>query len=303
MRTVFLRIEKQDFMAISREARGLDTIVMDFFTSVPAFFGVEKSLLTRLCQRSIVRRFDSGQVILRAGDFCSNLYFIIKGKARALHMVTFIKVDGGEQTTGQFGGNSRRHKYSLAPGGVDPTLKLGPDDEIVRELATVLDLQNGMFFPPIRPSKIVLEQQQALAKLESKATGQARPGTQQRKPSAAPGLGDLSADMHALQVPFHFVAMEKTELCVVAVQDLHEILPITALNRIMENRSMTDIGTQEIEERYLSAQGWRDTENIGSKTLQIGNFSKDSSWSHPVTANKFKKSGEIMNDPFSHGRF
>ncbi|KAJ3021892.1 UNVERIFIED_CONTAM: hypothetical protein HDU68_009416 [Siphonaria sp. JEL0065] len=290
MRCDFLRVEKQDFLAISREARGLDTMVLEYFTTVPAFFGVEKSVLTLLCQRSIVRKFDAEQVMLRAGEMCSNLYFIMKGKVRALHMVTFAKVDCGISNTNT---SDRRHKYILVPYSLNPTAKLGPNDEIVRELATVLDLGGGTSFPPTKPSKVVQEQHEAIDRAEAAAGIPISARRASMKPTGP-------SDSNALPCPFHFVVVDRLEVVVIGIQDLKEILPPETLRRVMEHRSMTDVGTQEIEERYMAALGWRDTENSGSRTLRIDSFSKDSSWSNPVVKNKFKDSEDV--DPFSIGQ-
>ncbi|ORY29288.1 hypothetical protein BCR33DRAFT_579171 [Rhizoclosmatium globosum] len=278
MRTEFLRVEKGDFQAISREARGLDSMVFEFFTTVPAFFGVERLVLQSLCQRSIVRKFDADQVMLRAGEMCSNMYFIMRGKVRALHLVSFIKVDCGVPTTNNI---DRRHKYILSPCGQNANAQLKPGDEIVRELATVLDLSNGMSFPPMKPSKVVQEQEEAAAAAEAKANGGI--SFSAKRMSMKP-----AGDVHALPCPFHFVVVDRLEVIVIAIQDLIEILPPETLKRVQEHRSMTDVSCQEIEERYMSALGWRETENSGSKTLRIDHFSKDGSWSHPVVKNKFK---------------
>ncbi|KAI9329436.1 hypothetical protein BDR26DRAFT_900197 [Obelidium mucronatum] len=290
MRCDFLRVEKQDFLAISREARGLDTMVFEYFTTVPSFFGVEKAVLTLICQRSIVRKFEAKQVMLRAGELCSNLYFIMKGKVRALHMVTFAKVDCGVSSTNT---SDRRHKYTLVPYGLNPIAKLGPNDEIVRELATVLDLGGGMSFPPIKPSKVVQEQQEAMDRAEAAAGIP----LSARRSSMKPAVG---ADANALPCPFHFVVVDRLEVVVISIQDLKEILPPDTLRRVMEHRSLTDVGSQEIEERYMSALGWRDTESSGSRTLRIDSFSKDGSWSNPVVKNKFKDNVDV--DPFGIGQ-
>ncbi|KAJ3353559.1 hypothetical protein HDU83_006637 [Entophlyctis luteolus] len=279
MRTMFLRVEKQDFVAISREARGLDTMVYEYFTTVPAFFGVEKAVLNALCQRSIVRNFPADHVMLRAGDYCSNLYFVMKGRIRALHMVTFVKVDHEPASQSC----DRRHKYTLSPFRFPHTAsKLGKSDEIVRELAAVLDITPGMSFPPMKPSKVVAEQQEAAAMAEAQKL-------EGRRTSIMPAVKPASHDVHAMQTPFHFVVVDKADVVVISFADLIEILPVDILRRVMEHRTMTDVSTQEIEERYLSALGWRDTDNGGKRALKIDSFSNDSSWSHPVVPNKFKK--------------
>ncbi|KAJ3239813.1 hypothetical protein HDU81_005311 [Chytriomyces hyalinus] len=320
MRCDFLRIEKADYLAISREAKGLDSMVFEYFTSVPAFFGVEKSILNLICQRSIVRKFDVDEVVLRAGEPCSNVYFIMKGKVRALHMVTFAKRDAGLISVKR----DRRHKYILAPYKPPPpppppssflsfslnpdkasnkprsppvvltgNSYLGPNDEVVRELATVLDLTNGMSFPPMRPSKVVIEQQE-LADLAAAENAKNRIMT----PSSTRQMSMISTptskqESNVIACPFHFVVVDnKLEVIAISVQDLREILPPDTLRRVMEQRSLTDVSSQEIEERYLAALGWRNSDLDGARSLRIDSFHNDGSWSNPVVKDKFKKRDE-----------
>ncbi|KAJ3263871.1 hypothetical protein HDU77_009767 [Chytriomyces hyalinus] len=327
MRCDFLRIEKADYLAISREAKGLDSMVFEYFTSVPAFFGVEKSILNLICQRSIVRKFDVDEVVLRAGEPCSNVYFIMKGKVRALHMVTFAKRDAGLISVKR----DRRHKYILAPYKPPPpppptpssflsfslqadkasnnskppppitsgNSYLGPNDEVVRELATVLDLTNGMSFPPMRPSKVVIEQQEladAMAAAENAKNNARRISVM--TPSSTRQMSMLSTptskqESNVIACPFHFVVVDnKLEVIAISVQDLREILPPDTLRRVMEQRSLTDVSSQEIEERYLAALGWRNSDLDGARSLRIDSFHNDGSWSNPVVKDKFKKRDE-----------
>ncbi|KAJ3077217.1 hypothetical protein HDU98_006404 [Podochytrium sp. JEL0797] len=186
----------------------------------------------------IVRQFNVEQVILRAEDYCSNLYMVIRGKVRALSMVTFVKMDCGEQS--KFlatGGSARRHKYSLVPFGLNTGLHLGPNDEVVKELATVLDLTPGMSFPPMKPSKVVLERRQYLEKIQKE--GGAVSLMEERKKSM--GLPPAVVDTDALQLPFSFIVAESVEVVIVSFRDLREILPTVALKRLMEQRSLTDV--------------------------------------------------------------
>ncbi|KAI8615702.1 hypothetical protein BC830DRAFT_265140 [Chytriomyces sp. MP71] len=271
MRCDFLRIEKSDYLAISREAKGLDTMVFEFFSTVPAFFGVERQVLNSLCQRSIVRKFDADQVVLRAGEPCANVYFIIKGKIRALHMVTFVKIDAGYLRDTKI---DRRHKYTLTPQTL--TSRLGPSDEVVRELATVLDLTQGMSFPPMKMSRVIQEQMEA---------------DSGRRGSLGIVLPPGRMDPHSNPCPFHFVVVDRLEVVAVGMRDLVDILPPETLRRVMEQRSLTDVSSQEIEERFLAAQGWRNSGLDGNMSLRIMDtgFINNSSWSNPVVKGKFKK--------------
>jgi hypothetical protein len=51
MRTEVLRIDKGDYVTITREAKNMDTYAAEFFATVPAFFSAEKSLPLQLSQR------------------------------------------------------------------------------------------------------------------------------------------------------------------------------------------------------------------------------------------------------------
>ncbi|KAJ3333543.1 hypothetical protein HDU76_006850 [Blyttiomyces sp. JEL0837] len=273
MRTEVLRIDKGDYVTITREAKNFDTYSAEFFQTVPALFGVDKHLPILLSQRSLVRRYEPETLIVKAGEISPNVYFIVRGRVRALHMVTFTKVDQGVIP------GATRHKYTLVP---FRNSKNGPNDEVVRELASVADLTAGQYFPPLMPSKVTAE---------STPTGEPQGSDNRRVSTAVPfSTAATERDPDAIQSPFHFIVIEKVEVVVIARQDLFELLPRDALRRLKEHRALTDVSSQEIEERYLTAQGWRgkneltDTKTKGDRD----EFGKDNaSWSNPVWKDKY----------------
>lgn len=245
MRTECLKIDKGDFVTILKEAKQMDLYTVEFLSTVPTFYHIEKSYIVLLSQRSIVRKYDPETLILKAGEEGPNLYFIIRGKVRALHLVTFVKIDEGPMT------NSIHRKYSLVP---HRGQTLNPGDEIVRELATVTDLSSGSFFPPLVSSKVngkdIYEEDGAIPETNFYGTN---------NDSTIEDYTDM------IPSPFHFLATEKVELLVISRQDLCSILPVEILRKLSESRAMTDISPQEIQERYLTAQGWRSYENVGGQ--------------------------------------
>ncbi|KAI9364474.1 hypothetical protein DFJ73DRAFT_772718 [Zopfochytrium polystomum] len=295
MRTECLRIDKGDFVTIMREAKSMDSYAVEFFQSLPQFFNVDKSIPVLLSQRSLVRRYEPETLILKANEEGPNIYFIVRGKARALHMVTFVKVDEGPMA------NSIHRKYSLVPFRGQP---VRPGDEIVRELALVMDMTQGQCFPPLALSRVTKEARAAAAAAAAAATSTAVAAGQQgpapvrslsvtggggagHRPSMSvsdaaffgfggvvagagsgagngAGVGGASGgasggggEVEMLPSPFHFIVIDRLEVLVVSRQDLYDLVPPDVLRKLAECRALTDISSQEIEERYLTAQGWR----------------------------------------------
>ncbi|KAJ3209134.1 hypothetical protein HDU67_006379 [Dinochytrium kinnereticum] len=264
MRTECLVIDKLDFVTISREARTVDNYVAEFFATVPSLLSAEKQLPVFLSQRSIVRRYDPETLLIRANEVCPNNYFIVRGKCRALHMVTFVKQDLGpaQDALSTVMGSHARHRYSLTP---YTNQKLNDDDELVRELATVMELGPGQMFPPLIGSKVTATQDHDAEDLD----------TRRKRYSESPAPS-----------PFHFVVVEKLECVVISHQDLVETVPKEILQKLCDSSmGITEVSSQEIEERYLASQGWRGSRDLDvsvMRDLVDPDSFKDESWSNPV---------------------
>ncbi|KAJ3095885.1 hypothetical protein HDU96_000997 [Phlyctochytrium bullatum] len=316
LRTEVLVIDKLDFVTISREARTVDSYVAEYFATVPSLLSADKQLPVFLSQRSIVRRYDPESLLIRAGETCANNYFIIRGKCRALHMVTFVKQDLGPEKDALSAvmGSHARHKYSLVPysstaaatdppphfgagHGTKPTApggaganggpKLNPNDELVRELATVAELGPGQMFPPLMGCKVTFENPHLKAALL-------------KNHEVDPDLPDDGPDVRRQLFrdrpppsPFHFVVVEKLECVVISHQDLLETLPKDIFSKLCDaSMAVTEVSSQEIEERYLASQGWRGSRELGThaiKDLVDPDSFKDASWSNPVCKKKVKE--------------
>ncbi|KAJ3168755.1 hypothetical protein HK101_011595 [Irineochytrium annulatum] len=313
MRTEVLRIEKLDYVNIAREARTMDTYIAEFFGTVPPLLNCKEQLPVQLSQRSVVRHYDVETLLLKAGEVNPNNYFITIGKVRgimasALHLVTFIKSD-----LGAIPGTSR-HRYSLLPYTEARRAAMRPTDEIVRELAGVADFGPGQYFPPLTPSRVVTEQ----AELRNAATSGARhlgPASSKTRPASArgasagstrPGSGSITGggggthfDPESVPPsPFHFVVIEKLECVVIARQDLFELVPADLYRRLCDScMGVTTVSAGEVEERYLSSQGWRgavDWDNKAVKELMNPDAFKDGSWANPVIKGKEVDVGPVL---------
>ncbi|KAJ3415349.1 hypothetical protein HDV05_005086 [Chytridiales sp. JEL 0842] len=282
MRTEVLRIDKPEYVSILREAKNMDTFTTEFFSTVPAFFNADKSIPAQLSQRSIVRRYEPDTLILKAGETPPNVYFIVKGKVRALHLVTFVKCDSATRGGGSgSGGYGRQSRYTLVP---FTGQKLGPRDEVVRELASVVDLIPGQSFPPLGPSKVFSRPPTMNKGGNADGSGTVDQGDESNGPSSSSnnGLG-LYPDTPTPPAPFHFIVLEKVECVVISRQDLIELCPTEVLKKLLDNRTLTDVSNQEIEERYLTAQGWRGQMDVDTKTMFKDLMVREGgSWSHPV---------------------
>ncbi|KAJ3095418.1 hypothetical protein HDU97_006932 [Phlyctochytrium planicorne] len=287
MWTEVLVIDKLDYVTILREARTVDNFVAEYFATVPSLLSADKQLPVFLSQRSIIRRYETESLLIRAGEVCPNNYFIIRGKCRALHMVTFIKQDLGIPANHDSSmGSHAKHKYALVPysnsgtGSVQNQPKLGHQDELVRELATVVELGPGQMFPPLSMSKVTKEMmylQQAEKRRRASTMDHGRMSI-----SEPAGAGSENAPPS----PFHFVVVEKLECVVISHQDLVELLPREIFQKLCDSAmGITEVSSQEVEERYLSSQGWRGSRELDSsviKDLVDPDSFKDESWSNPV---------------------
>jgi uncharacterized membrane protein YgcG len=202
--------------------------------------------------------------------------------------------------------------------------KLGPNDEVVRELASVVDLTPGQVFPPLGPSKVVVrpfladgnptEKQpppEVVLRLRESTVNNPNANAASGLSNGSSGgagagggggnhafetLSHVEGDVSVPPSPFHFIVIEKLECVVISRQDLLDLCPADVLRRLMENRSLTDVSNEEIEERYLTAQGWRrnTTGGGGMKELAVGGAGGGSgkdgggggSWSNPVVSIK-----------------
>ncbi|KAJ3186805.1 hypothetical protein HK101_009588 [Irineochytrium annulatum] len=299
MRTEVLRVDKLDFVTISREARNMDSYIAEYFVTVPPLLSADKAVPIQLSQRSVVRRYETDTLIVRAGEVCPNVYFVVRGKVRALHLVTFLKIDQGPLP----GKATSKHRYSLIPyNGQAPPEPAPPtiisssgfasrptrfgESEVVRELAGVVDIVPGQIFPPLGPSRIELEGNLISAARRQSSVGGSNgdlplPGASNRGSSIAVQQDESSA----YPAPFHFVVTEKLECVVIARQDLAELLPPEVYRRLHESSiGITNVSGEEIEERYLASQGWRGAMELDKKVMKdltdVG--FKDASWSQPV---------------------
>ncbi|KAI9199463.1 uncharacterized protein BJ171DRAFT_631575 [Polychytrium aggregatum] len=256
MRTILIKIEKADYITVSRDTKSLEAYQLEFLGSVPALSDLSKQMLMQLGARSVVRRYPGGSLILKEHEPNANIYFVVRGACRGLQQLTFLKKPGPKPAL--FNQTYMLEAFHNQP--VD-----AEKDEIVREFALVADITVGQFFPPLIPSQELKKLRKARKREASSARATPEGPEEGSAPTSAWAI--LQQSINSINSsPISVMASEVTECIIITRQDFLEVTTPETVRKMTEPKaSPLDQPFELIIEKYMVAFGWKESVLMFSK--------------------------------------